>query len=89
MHPVSCVSSSAACNRLHASCRPAPQTVRLGKHVRRFPPLPLAAVQMATMAVLSDAWLAADVASAVASGADAVSVWGGCRFSAAQLVLFL
>lgn len=66
-----------------------PQTVRLGKHVRNFPALPLAAAQMAAMAVLSDAWLAADVASAVTSGAAATSVWEGGRYSRAILLYML
>lgn len=63
--------------------------MRLGKHVRSFPALPLAAAQMAAMAVLSDAWLAVDVASAVTSGAAPTSVWEGCRYPHAALLYVL
>ncbi len=55
------------------------QTVRLGKHARRFQPLELAGMSMAAMALLSDVWLAADIAGAVAGGAAADSVWAGAR----------
>lgn len=55
------------------------QTVRLGKHARRFQPLELAGTSMAAMAVLSDLWLAAVVAAAVSAGDPADSVWAGGR----------
>lgn len=55
------------------------QTVRLGRHAQKFEPLALAATSMTAMAALSDVWLAADVAGAVASGRSADSVWAGCR----------
>ncbi len=53
--------------------------MRLGKHATRFQPLELAGMSMAAMAVLSDVWLVADFAGAVAAGEGTGSVWAGSR----------
>lgn len=53
------------------------QTVRMGKHAPKFPPIKLAKFQLATMSFFSALWVARDAVSASASGASLESLWGG------------
>lgn len=65
--------------------------VRLGKHASKFHWVRLASYQMLAMAVLSDLWLAADVARVTAAGAPVDSLWPGhgCALSAVHFYAFM
>lgn len=55
------------------------QTLRLGRHAPRFPVIPLVALELGTMALLSCLWLAVELAAGSSRGVAPAALWPGYR----------